>query len=444
MAGGQFGLSLFKQLASCCQEMLYNPRQLSIPIELETRMDAPPRLDVDVVIFGGGCAGLWLLDDLRRRGVRVLLLEADRLGSGQTASAQGILHGGLKYSLAGLLSSSARMVREMPAVWEQCLLGNAEPNLSAVRSRAAWCYLWRGQSLKSWTAMLAAVTALHVKPIALDESLVPLPLEDCPRPIYRLDERVIDPLSFLQVLADRNRGLVWQIDAREGLEFQRQSSSPVTSLLIRHPTTGMPLQLAPSSLVLAAGEGNAALREQLGLSGAAMQRRPLRVALVRGELPALNGHCVDGTKTRVTITSDVDSAGRTVWHLGGQVSEEGIGLSREEFLQLAKRELAAVLPGWHAQELEWAEYAVDRAERSTSDGLMPGDVQILRDGPVLTVWPTKLVMAPLLSRRVIDLLAVESGAAASDWLPSLEKFNWPAPRVALAPWQRELVWTRGG
>jgi hypothetical protein len=404
-------------------------------------MDALEPLAVDVIIFGGGCAGLWLLDDLRRRGVRVLLLEAGQLGSGQTASAQGILHGGLKYSLAGLLSSSARMVREMPQVWEQCLLGEAEPNLSAVRSRAAWCYLWRGQSLKAWTAMLGAVTALHVKPVALEEALVPVPLEDCPWPIYRLDERVIDTVSFLEVLAERNRRLIWQIDAREGLAFDRQSPSATPQISLRNPASSAMLKLAPQTIVLAAGAGNAALREQLGLSGKSMQRRPLRVALVRGALPTINGHCIDGAKTRVTITSDVDSAGRTVWQLGGQVSEEGVGLPREEFLALAQRELAAVLPGWHADGLEWAEFAVDRAERSTSDGLMPGDVQILRDGPVLTVWPTKLVMAPLLSRRVFELLAVDRLQNAGFCADELATHDWPAPPVAVAPWQREHTWT---
>jgi hypothetical protein len=199
--------------------------------------------------------------------------------------------------------------------------------------------------------------------------------------------------------------------------------------------------LSPRSIVLAAGEGNAGLREQLGLPSDLMQRRPLRVALVRGELPALYGHCVDGAKTRVTITSDVDSAGRCVWQLGGQISEVGVGLPRDEFLKLATSELAAVLPGWRMPSLEWAEFSVDRAERSTSDGLMPGDVQILRDGNVLTVWPTKLVMAPLLSRRLLDLLEVSASASTSDWLGTLAKHDWPAPRVALAPWQRELTWT---
>ena len=58
-------------------------------------------LPLDVLIFGGGGAGLWLLDDLAARGYRVLLAEAGDLGAGQTIASQGIIHGGLKYALRG-------------------------------------------------------------------------------------------------------------------------------------------------------------------------------------------------------------------------------------------------------------------------------------------------------------------------------------------------------
>ena len=53
-------------------------------------------LQVDIAIFGGGVAGLWLLNRLRKAGYQAILLEADRLGAGQTRYAQGIIHGGTK------------------------------------------------------------------------------------------------------------------------------------------------------------------------------------------------------------------------------------------------------------------------------------------------------------------------------------------------------------
>jgi len=113
-------------------------------------------MQLDVLIFGGGAAGLWLLDALRRRGAAALLLESARLGSGQTIAAQGIIHGGLKYSLQGLLTPSAVQIREMPAVWRECLAGRSQPDLSQTRIRADRCYLWRTDSLTSRLGLFGA------------------------------------------------------------------------------------------------------------------------------------------------------------------------------------------------------------------------------------------------------------------------------------------------
>ena len=88
---------------------------------------------LDALIFGGGAAGLWLLDRLSRDGYHVLLLEANSLGAGQTVASQGILHGDLKYAFSGLLSKSAKTIREMPSIWRDSLLGRATPNLSKTR-----------------------------------------------------------------------------------------------------------------------------------------------------------------------------------------------------------------------------------------------------------------------------------------------------------------------
>ena len=94
---------------------------------------------LDVVIFGGGAAGLWLLDTLVRRNYSVLLLEAHALGSGQTVAAQGIIHGGLKYTLDGLFNRSADAIRAMPDLWRDCLAGDAFPLLTQTLVRAPHC-----------------------------------------------------------------------------------------------------------------------------------------------------------------------------------------------------------------------------------------------------------------------------------------------------------------
>ena len=67
---------------------------------------------LDALIFGGGAAGLWLLDRLSRDGHHVVLLEARSLGMGQTVASQGIIHGGLKYTLSGLANSRCIRAKE--------------------------------------------------------------------------------------------------------------------------------------------------------------------------------------------------------------------------------------------------------------------------------------------------------------------------------------------
>ena len=70
----------------------------------------------DIVVFGGGVAGLWLLNRLRSEGYGAILFESDSLGCGQTVASQGIIHGGLKYALKGSLKGSANVLANMPCL----------------------------------------------------------------------------------------------------------------------------------------------------------------------------------------------------------------------------------------------------------------------------------------------------------------------------------------
>ena len=110
----------------------------------------------DLIIFGGGVAGLWLLDEAVRNGYSAILVEASALGSGQTVASQGIIHGGLKYTLQGLLTGSATAIREMPLVWRECLAGQRQPDLTDTPVRSDYCYLWRTESVSSRLGMIGA------------------------------------------------------------------------------------------------------------------------------------------------------------------------------------------------------------------------------------------------------------------------------------------------
>ena len=96
----------------------------------------------DIVLFGGGIAGLWLLHRLRQTGYNAVLLEASKLGSEQTFLSQGIIHGGLKYSLSGSLSNAENNIARMPERWRACFRGQGEIDLSDSLISSARYYMW--------------------------------------------------------------------------------------------------------------------------------------------------------------------------------------------------------------------------------------------------------------------------------------------------------------
>ena len=394
-------------------------------------------MNLDLVIFGGGAAGLWLLDELTRRGSNAVLLEANGLGTGQTVAAQGIIHGGLKYTLQGLLTNSATSIREMPALWRECLDGQREPNLSTVRRRSDECYLWRTDSFSSRLGMLGAKMGLRVAPQSVSADDRPEILRGCPGSVARLPEQVISTVSLIEVLASRNRERLLKVDPAR-VEFDCGAPGEVASIRLNDDIT-----LQPQAVVFTAGAGNSALRRSVGLIGEAMQRRPLHMVLLRGgRLPMFQGHCVDGAKTRVTITSEWDSSGRTVWQVGGQIAEDGVAWDERTLLTHARDELQAVLPNIDLSSVEWSTYRVDRAEGIVLGGKRPESVQIRREGNCLTAWPTKLALVPQLVTQIVGQVSNLPGGQPSSQHGQVENLphDWPRPSVALPPWETAARW----
>lgn len=399
-------------------------------------------LATDVVIFGGGAAGLWTLDDLRRRGYDALLLEARDLGEGQTIASQGIIHGGLKYSLGGLLSASARAIRDMPVRWRRSLAGEQPPDLRRTRRRAEYCHLWRMSGVGGRLSMLGARIGLRVAPVPLADDERPAILRECPGDLARLDEQVIEPASFLEDLAERHRDALLRIDAGGGLELEVDGPGEVRRIVVTDAQRTATLAIEPAAVVLTAGAGNDALRRAAGIDGAAAQRRPLHMVLMRGRtLPPLNGHCVDGTATRVTITSTRDLEDRVVWQVGGMVAESGIDRTPREQIDHAREEVSRAVPALDSESVQWSTYEAVRAEGRGPGGRRPDHPVIERHGRTLTAWPTKLALVPRLADELAAVLPPPRDAAsatASDVVRA-----WPRPVVALPPWERSQQWIDG-
>ncbi len=395
-------------------------------------------LKVDIVIFGGGIAGLWIFNRLRNAGYQAILLESHALGSGQTIKSQGIIHGGLKYALTGFLNASANAVEDMPKRWKDCLAGTGEIDLRSVNVLSHEQLLWSTGSLGSEIAGFFASKSLNSRVKKLDKRLYPSVLQNpsFKGHVYRLEEVVLDTVSLIDTLAKPHQDFIFKINPHEGYAFtiDPECKDKISSVEIRSGQETLSLQA--ERYLFTAGEGN----EQLSLCLAhppVMQRRPLQmlVAKFKTHYPFF-GHCIDtGMNPRITITTHPTQDDQSVWYLGGQIAEDGVNRSPEKQIAIAKKELNSLLPWLEMETVEWRSFFINRAEPAQPGGKRPDSVSLTAIENVLVAWPTKLALSPLLADQVIAKLkqqAVQASSPSENVLRScsiLEK-----PRIALAVW----------
>lgn len=385
---------------------------------------------IDVLIFGGGAAGLWCLDRFRRAGYHAILLESMALGRGQTIQAQGIIHGGGKYALRGMRDFAAvRATKEMPERWRRSLAGEVEPDLTGTRVLTDRCHLWlpRGSAvawLQSWgfISVVAKTGVLSTPPEWVPDSAWPEALRGSALAVYSLAEPVITTGSLLQALAAHHRKYIRLYDT-SSVRFSEEQVQ-ISEVFFQ-----------PRSVVLAAGEGNDELLRRAGIQGDLMQRRPLGMVLLRGALPPLFGHCIVGGKTRLTITAPTEG----IWQVGGEIAER---LAHEKNMEVARRaamsDIRRWFPGLDFSGIEIAIYRAVRAEARTADQLRPSGVHMSRVAPRMVVaWPTKLSLAPVLADEVFALVTLDLKQPGR--YDEVELPPWPTPPVARYPWE-EVEW----
>lgn len=374
----------------------------------------------DLLIFGGGIAGLWTLLRARQAGYSALLLEAQAVGGVQSIASQGIIHGGAKYALKGRLSRAAQAIAGMPERWRACLAGEGELDLRQVKLLSPYQYLWSSGSLASSLAGFFASRAMRSRACAVERQETPAPFDhaDFHGALYRLEEPVLDVASLMAALAQQAGDWCWHYDP---------SALALDDGRIRIGE----LQLAPRQILLAAGRGNQALLERFGMEQPRMQRRPLHMVMARGDLPPVYAHALEASANpRLTITSHPLESGEMVWYLGGNLAEQGVERSPAEQVRVAREELAELLPWLDRSSLAWATLAIDRAEVATPGNRRPDDAFVAQAGKVLVTWPTKLAFAPRVADLVLEHLAELQPAGPG-------RFDLPLahPPLASLPWE---------
>jgi len=355
-------------------------------------------INIDIVILGGGIAGLWSLNQLRNQGYSAILLETQALGSHQTIASQGMIHGGIKYALSGAWGGGSEAISAMPDTWRECLQGNGKVDLRGARVLSDDFYLWSDGDLQSRLSSFFASKLLRGRIEKLQQASFPAPLRhaDFSGQVYRLIDMVMDMPSVVETLANRQRDAIFKVDWNHSYIGQVEGKARIQ----------LPgCEITPQRLLLTAGAGNEALIHALGGQTPQMQRRPLRQIMVKHEYQEpFYAHCMGGKPSpRLTISSHTTQKGDPVWYLGGDIATEHSGCSSQELIDLAQAELRQLLPWINLGSCQWSTIKLDRAEPQQSNLLRPDRAFVGKVDSVtntLACWPTKLSLSPDLANEI--------------------------------------------
>ncbi len=381
-------------------------------------------------------AGLWARAALAGRGYSVALLERASLGADQSLASQGIIHAGIKYALTGKASRASRALAEAAAIWRPCLDGRREPDLSRVSVLAERMHLWttarKRSKLAAWGASIAMRSG--VRKLSATERAEALGGAPESVDLYEVDEPVIDPAELLAGLLTAGTGPCAQIMSEPGPTFETlDNGSTLVSTTLRGEER---VEILAGRVLFCAGAGNESLLRAIGRDPEALaQRRPLHMVLVRDAPIELHGHCIQRSDVpRLTITTSRCGSER-VWLIGGDLAERGVERDRDEQIAAAKRELSEVLGWLDVSRCGFDTFRIDRAEGRTHDASRPDLPVILDLGGVISVWPTKLALAPLAAERVVELIE----ASGLERAPGAGLTGVLEPVVGTRPWEGGAV-----
>ncbi len=383
---------------------------------------------IDAFIIGGGISGTWLLNLLHNRGYRVVLFEADAIGCQQTLGSQGMIHGGLKYALSGRLTQASEAIADMPRRWRECLAGRGEVDLTGLDPLSERYYLFAERGSLGRLATFFASRVLRGRIEKLPEQDRPESLAGLDGVVYALHDFVLHTPALLERLTRGLEHLIYRHRVEAG-DLQRCQDG--------WQLTTNAQSLKAHRLILAAGAGNGALINGLGLPGPAMQLRPLQQVVVRHSgLPDLYAHCLTGVaraEPRLTITSHPDhseAGGDRLWYLGGQLATDGVSRTPDAQIDQARQELVRCVPwiDWQGATLETLRW--ERAEPAQQSGRRPDEACVVDVEGALVCWPTKLCLAPDLGDRVLAALDPPDAAGRSTDLPL------PHASLGRLPWER--------
>ena len=362
----------------------------------------------NIVILGGGIAGLWLLNRLQSEGHDPILFEKNAVGGKQTLASQGIIHGGLKYALNGVLGKDSQNIANMPNRWRLCLDGKGEVDLSGVKLLDENYYMWSDGGLRGRLKSYLGSKSLRGRVDIVSKENYPTFFRESSAKgvLYKLPDFVLDTKSVLQKLLSVHHERIFSLENCEyEFRYEEKASKQELQILIQNKTITIEADL----FIFCAGEGNRELINKAKLNTVKSQTRPLHmVYLSNSNLPKVYVHYIGNNfnlNPLVTVTSHETEDGQVVWYLGGDIAELGVEKSKTEQIEAAEKLLLKIFPWVNLSGSNWESFLINRSEAQMRGGFRPDSAIIKEEKNILVAWPTKFTLVPSLADQVLARVA---------------------------------------
>jgi len=397
-------------------------------------------LDVDVVVVGGGVAGCWIGKTLAEAGYATAIVTVGGVGGGQTAHSHVYVHRGHLYrkeavnELRGEGSTLVSDLRLASNLWDQWfaeLAGNGAA-LDAAPTTGLFGFTSEADAADvehgAWIPFGLKSAPVEVVPALFTGSALTA--------FRAVDARCLEAGRLISTLLDSTEVPVIDGDTVELLMDDRR----VVGVRARGP--GSRTAVRGRAAVFAAGAGNRQLLAALPDATPAVRDRSSFMLVVSDPssavLEPLSGVFNLSADDGLFLVSRQEPPTAT-WLL----SDGRDPPAAPDWLRYICAQFEAVFPGvWRARpDLQWGYYRAPKAEVVLDEAFnrqVHSHVVLEVAGNVIACWPTKLTLAPLAAKDVLDLVDDLLGSSQHDH-PSLERTDirmapeaWHS--VALRPW----------
>ena len=363
----------------------------------------------DVLIAGGGVAGTLVASMLTRLGYQCILVEPRALAAEQSGHSHGYIHRGYIYLRAerGLVQQ-LRTAREQ---WEDYISGPGE-----VVAYSDFSFIGFDNPLIAKYASqmwrVADLPVVSVKPSEWPSLMQAAPLTS----VYRTDEQAFDfPRVVANVLVRaKNCRLVQGSVAK--LQLEGRSCTGVQLLVGSEK-----LEIEAKHVVLAAGIGTAAIiARTLGRFRSVPSVRTSYMLVIRGRALRQLSLILPENQFYGLFMVSRPLGDETVWLVSNYLSYSGCsdewGVPARTWVRATLRTLEGLFPVLRDPDLRWGIYAAPKAEFRADPEYMPegGVIETLGLTNVTAVWPTKLTLAPIITRLIVDQIASKCRPSSGD------------------------------